>query len=54
MNLRVFTVLVTLVVTLLGSSFFAIITLIAALKNWGAFKNCDRPEDDFIDVEDYD
>ena len=52
--LKVFTVIVTMVIALMGSLFFIFVTLLAAIKNWGAFKSCDNPQDDFIDVEDYD
>jgi len=51
---RVIIVLVTSIVIIIGGFFFIIITLLAAIKNWGAFKNCDSPENDFIDIEDYD
>lgn len=51
---RIIIVLVTSIITLVGGFFFIIITFLAAIKNWGAFKNCDNSEDDFIDIEDYD
>jgi hypothetical protein len=52
--LKITTIVVTAVIILLGSLFFIAITLVAAIKNWGAFKNCDNPVDDLIDIEDYD
>lgn len=52
--LKIITIVITMVIALVGSLFFVFITLIAAIKNWGAFKNCDIPTDDLIDIEDYD
>lgn len=51
---RIITILVTSTLVIVGGLFFIIITFLAAIKNWGAFKNCDNLEDDFIDIEDYD
>jgi hypothetical protein len=52
--LKIITIVVTSMVILVGSLFFIAITLVAAIKNWGAFKNCDNSTDDLIDIEDYD
>ena len=52
--LRITVVVVTMVLTLVGSFLFIFITLLAAIKNWGAFKNCDNSGNDLIDIEDYD
>ena len=52
--LRIVTIVITAIVILVGSLFFIAITLVAAIKNWGAFKDCSNPADDLIDIEDYD
>lgn len=52
--LKIFTIVTTMVFALVGSAIFILITLLAAVRNWGAFKNCDNPQNDFIDIEDYD
>ena len=52
--LKIIVVVITIIITITGSLIFTFITLLAAIKNWGAFKNCDNTQDDFIEIEDYD
>lgn len=47
--LKVSAILVTLIITAIGSLLFLIITVLAAIKNWGSFSNLDYEDINYLD-----